>query len=129
MGKDIIAYLITSIRNAGMDKKIKTIKIKDSFINQNIVKLLVREGFLKNVRKHYENTNKYLILTMRHDQVKNMNLKLISRPSVRIYSGYKKIPCILGGIGVAIVSTSRGLMTGREAIIKRIGGEILFYIW
>nr|YP_009121250.1 ribosomal protein S8 [Epipogium roseum]AII40860.1 ribosomal protein S8 [Epipogium roseum] len=129
MGTDIIAYLITSIRNAGMDNKVKKIKIKDNILTKHIVKLLLREGFIENVRKHYENKNKFIILTMNHERVKTINLKLISRPSIRIYLSYKKIPPILGGIGVAIISTSKGLMTGKEAIIKRIGGEILFYIW
>nr|AIS35822.1 ribosomal protein S8 [Epipogium roseum] len=129
MGKDIIANLITYMRNAGMGKKVKTIKIKDTFKTKHIVNLLLREGFIENVRKHYETKNKFIILTTRHDLVKTMNLKLISRPSIRIYSSYKNINPILGGLGVAIISTSKGLMTDREAIIKRIGGEILFYIW
>ena len=59
----------------------------------------------------------------------NLNLKRISRPGLRIYSNYEKIPRILGGMGIVILSTSRGIMTDREARLERVGGELLCYIW
>nr|YP_010760110.1 ribosomal protein S8 [Cuscuta indecora]WEY30024.1 ribosomal protein S8 [Cuscuta indecora] len=131
MGMDNIAEILTFIRNANRNGK-KVVKIPSTNIIERIVKLLLREGFLENVRKHRENSKNFLVLTFRHRKrtVKNhLNLKQISRPGLRIYSKYKKIPKILGGMGIIILSTSQGLLTDREARLKRIGGEILCYIW
>lgn len=134
MGRDTIADIITSIRNADMNRK-ETVRIASTNITENIVKILLREGFIENVRKHRENTQFFFILTLRHRRNKKesyktiLNLKRISRPGLRIYSNSQRIPRILGGIGIVILSTSRGIMTDREARLKGIGGEILCYIW
>ncbi|KAK3021608.1 hypothetical protein RJ639_045241 [Escallonia herrerae] len=119
MGRDTIADIITSIRNADMDRK-RVVRIASTNITENIVKILLREGFIENVRKHPENNKYFLILTLRHRRNRQkpyrniLNLKRISRP---------------GGMGIVILSTSRGIMTDREARLERIGGEILCYIW
>nr|ARD02565.1 ribosomal protein S8 [Lyonothamnus floribundus] len=134
MSKDTIADIITSIRNADMNKK-RTVRIRSTNITENIVKILLREGFIENVRKHQESTKSFLVLTLRHRRNRKgpygtvLNLKRISRPGLRIYSNYQRIPRILGGMGIVILSTSRGIMTDREARIEGIGGEILCYIW
>nr|YP_010012252.1 ribosomal protein S8 [Caylusea hexagyna]QOI12679.1 ribosomal protein S8 [Caylusea hexagyna] len=134
MGRDTIADIITSIRNADLNRK-GTVRIASTSINENIVKILLGEGFLENVRKHRENNKYFLILTLRHRRNKKepyrtvLNLKRISRPGLRIYSNYQRIPRILGGMGIVILSTSRGIMTDREARLEGIGGEILCYIW
>nr|YP_009936708.1 ribosomal protein S8 [Paphiopedilum hirsutissimum]YP_010212236.1 ribosomal protein S8 [Paphiopedilum barbigerum x Paphiopedilum dianthum]QNT11335.1 ribosomal protein S8 [Paphiopedilum hirsutissimum]QUV74643.1 ribosomal protein S8 [Paphiopedilum hirsutissimum]UBK09925.1 ribosomal protein S8 [Paphiopedilum barbigerum x Paphiopedilum dianthum]UBK10237.1 ribosomal protein S8 [Paphiopedilum hirsutissimum]UVU20622.1 ribosomal protein S8 [Paphiopedilum hirsutissimum] len=131
MGRDIIADIITSIRNADMDKKGR-VQIASTNITKNIVKILLREGFIENVRKHQESQKKFLVLTLRHRKTRKGNkiiLKRISRPGRRIYSNYQKIPKILGGMGIIILSTARGIMTDREARLAKIGGEILCYIW
>nr|YP_010994745.1 ribosomal protein S8 [Cypripedium fargesii]YP_010994915.1 ribosomal protein S8 [Cypripedium sichuanense]WAK83313.1 ribosomal protein S8 [Cypripedium bardolphianum]WOZ13653.1 ribosomal protein S8 [Cypripedium fargesii]WOZ13823.1 ribosomal protein S8 [Cypripedium sichuanense] len=131
MGRDIIADIITSIRNADMDKKGR-VKIASTNITKNIVKILLREGFIENVRKHQESQKNFLVLTLRHRKTRKGNkitLKRISRPGLRIYSNYQGIPKILGGMGIVILSTSRGIMTDREARLEKIGGEILCYIW
>nr|YP_009504933.1 ribosomal protein S8 [Senna occidentalis]YP_010963009.1 ribosomal protein S8 [Senna sophera]AWW14051.1 ribosomal protein S8 [Senna occidentalis]QIQ60289.1 ribosomal protein S8 [Senna occidentalis]WNI02464.1 ribosomal protein S8 [Senna occidentalis]WNI02634.1 ribosomal protein S8 [Senna sophera] len=134
MGKDTIADIITSIRNADMNRK-GTVRIPCTNITENIVTILFREGFIENVRKHRENKKDFLVLTLRHRRNKKgsykniLNLKRISRPGLRIYSNYQRIPRILGGMGIVILSTSRGIMTDREARLERIGGEILCYIW
>lgn len=134
MGKDIIADIITSIRNADINRK-GTVRIPSTNITENIVTILFREGFIENVRKHRESNNYFLILTLRHRRNRKgsyktiLNLKRISRPGLRIYSNYQRIPRILGGMGIVILSTSRGIMTDREARLERIGGEILCYIW
>nr|YP_009772490.1 ribosomal protein S8 [Phacellaria compressa]YP_009772562.1 ribosomal protein S8 [Phacellaria glomerata]QIT03580.1 ribosomal protein S8 [Phacellaria compressa]QIT03652.1 ribosomal protein S8 [Phacellaria glomerata] len=137
MGRDTIADIITSIRNADMNKK-GTVRIASTNITENIVKILLREGFIENVRKHRENNNFFLVLTLRHRKNRQkpysnifyiLNLKQISRPGLRIYSNHQRIPRILGGMGVVILSTSRGIMTDREARLEGIGGEILCYIW
>nr|AZL92806.1 ribosomal protein S8 [Cuscuta chinensis]WCF05489.1 ribosomal protein S8 [Cuscuta chinensis] len=134
MGRDTIAEILTFIRNANMDGK-KVVKIPSTNITDKIIKLLLREGFLENVRKHQENGKYFLVLTLRHQKSKKrpltniLNLKQISRPGLRIYSTSKKIPRILGGIGIVILSTSQGILTDREAQLEGIGGEILCYIW
>nr|QCS25410.1 ribosomal protein S8 [Dipentodon sinicus] len=134
MGRDTIADIITSIRNADMNRK-GTVRIAYTNITENIVKILLQEGFIENVRKHRESNNYFFVLTLRHrrnrkEPYKNiLYLKRISRPGLRIYSNYQRIPRILGGMGVVILSTSRGIMTDREARLEGIGGEILCYIW
>nr|YP_009584417.1 ribosomal protein S8 [Angelica polymorpha]YP_009661047.1 ribosomal protein S8 [Semenovia gyirongensis]YP_009710147.1 ribosomal protein S8 [Semenovia transiliensis]YP_010042359.1 ribosomal protein S8 [Angelica keiskei]YP_010149978.1 ribosomal protein S8 [Angelica apaensis]YP_010150398.1 ribosomal protein S8 [Angelica nitida]YP_010161906.1 ribosomal protein S8 [Semenovia thomsonii]YP_010334815.1 ribosomal protein S8 [Ducrosia anethifolia]YP_010334974.1 ribosomal protein S8 [Mandenovia koma len=134
MGRDIIADIITSIRNADMDRK-RVVRIAYTNITENIVKILLREGFIENVRKHKETKKSFLVLTLRHRRnrkrsyINFLNLKRISRPGLRIYSNYQRIPRILGGMGIVIISTSRGIMTDREARLERIGGEVLCYIW
>ena len=134
MGKDTIADIITTIRNADMNRK-GTVRIPSTNITENLLKILLREGFIENVRKHQESNKYFLVLTLRHRRnrkgpYKNvLNLKRISRPGLRIYSNYQRIPRILGGMGIVILSTSRGIITDREARLEGIGGEILCYIW
>nr|AGQ50369.1 ribosomal protein S8 [Rumex acetosa] len=149
MSRDTIADIITSIRNADMNRK-GTVRITSTKITETFVKILLREGFIENVRKHQEKTNiffyrkrektsgknKYfLVSTLRHRRNRKgpytrfLNLKQVSRPGLRIYSNYQRLPRILGGMGILILSTSRGIMTDREARLERIGGEILCYIW
>nr|YP_009402390.1 ribosomal protein S8 [Dichrostachys cinerea]APA33031.1 ribosomal protein S8 [Dichrostachys cinerea]QGA86590.1 ribosomal protein S8 [Dichrostachys cinerea] len=134
MGKDTIADIITSIRNADMNRK-GTVRIPSTNITENIVTILFREGFIENVRKHRESNKYFLVLTLRHRRNRKgsyktiLNLKRISRPGLRIYANYQRIPRILGGMGIVILSTSRGIMTDREARLERIGGEVLCYIW
>ena len=134
MGKDTIANIITSIRNADMTRK-GMVRIPSTNITENIVKILLREGFIENVRKHRESNKDFWVLTLRHIINRKgpyktiLNLKRISRPGLRIYSNYQRIPIILGGMGIVILSTSRGIMTDREARLQGIGGEILCYIW
>nr|QRF94494.1 30S ribosomal protein S8 [Acer cissifolium]QRF95475.1 30S ribosomal protein S8 [Acer henryi] len=134
MGKDTIADIITSIRNADMDRK-GTVRIASTNMTQNIVKILLQEGFLENVRKLVENNKSFFVLTLRHRRNRKgpyrtlLNLKRISRPGLRIYSNYQRIPRILDGMGIVILSTSRGIMTDRAARLEGIGGEILCYIW
>nr|YP_008994517.1 ribosomal protein S8 [Hypseocharis bilobata]AGV02945.1 ribosomal protein S8 [Hypseocharis bilobata] len=134
MGKDTIADVLTSIRNADMARK-ETVRIESTNITENVVKILLRESFIKSVRKHRESNKSFLVLTLRHRRnrkgpyKKVFNLKQISRPGQRIYSNCLGIPRLLGGMGVVILSTSRGIMTDREARLEGVGGEILCYIW
>lgn len=134
MSNDTIANIITSIRNADMNRK-GTVRITYTNITDNFVKILLREGFIENVRKHKERDKYFLVLTLRHKRNKKgsyrplLNLKRISRSGLRIYSNYRRIPKILGGMGILILSTSQGIMTDQEARLKKIGGEILCCIW
>lgn len=134
MGRDTIADVITSIRNADMNRK-GMVQIECTHIAENILKMLLREGFLENVRKHQDNNKYFFVVTLRHRRNRKgmypsiLNLKRISSPGLRIYSNYQRIPRILGGMGIVILSTSQGIMTDREARLEGIGGEILCYIW
>ena len=134
MGKDTIADILTLIRNADMNRK-RTVQIPLTNIIETIVKILLQEGFVENVRKHRESNKDFLVLTLRYRRNRKgsyktfLNLKRISTPGLRIYSNYQRIPRILGGMGIVILSTSRGIMTDREARLERIGGEVLCYIW
>nr|YP_009689277.1 ribosomal protein S8 [Hopea hainanensis]YP_009989870.1 ribosomal protein S8 [Hopea reticulata]YP_010026970.1 ribosomal protein S8 [Hopea chinensis]AXS77476.1 ribosomal protein S8 [Hopea dryobalanoides]QXV93188.1 ribosomal protein S8 [Hopea mollissima]QXV93271.1 ribosomal protein S8 [Hopea odorata]QCF46366.1 ribosomal protein S8 [Hopea hainanensis]QNN01485.1 ribosomal protein S8 [Hopea reticulata] len=131
---DTIADIITSIRNADMNRRGR-VRLVSTKITENIAKILLREGFIENVRKHQEGKKSFLVLTLRHRRNRKgtyrpfLNLKRISRPGLRIYANYQQIPRILGGMGIVILSTSRGIMTDREARLEGIGGEILCYIW
>nr|YP_010471654.1 ribosomal protein S8 [Didymoplexis pallens]YP_010471671.1 ribosomal protein S8 [Didymoplexis pallens]UVG41011.1 ribosomal protein S8 [Didymoplexis pallens]UVG41028.1 ribosomal protein S8 [Didymoplexis pallens] len=132
MNKDIVAEIITCIRNVDTRKKNQTIvQIAYTDITSNIVQILLRKGFIENVRKHQESQKKFLVLTLKtRNQISHkIRSKRISRSSRRIYSDYQQIPNIFGDMGILIISTSRGLMTGKEAILKKLGGEILCFIW
>nr|YP_009769212.1 ribosomal protein S8 [Clitoria ternatea]QIS99913.1 ribosomal protein S8 [Clitoria ternatea] len=135
MGKDTIADILTYIRNADMNRK-GTVQIPFTNITENTVKILLREGFIENIRKQKENDKYFLVLTLQYRRNRKkgpypifLNIKRISTPGLRIYSNYKQIPRILGGMGTVILSTSRGIITDREARLERIGGEVLCYIW
>nr|YP_010471558.1 ribosomal protein S8 [Gastrodia javanica]UVG40897.1 ribosomal protein S8 [Gastrodia javanica] len=130
MGKDIIYKIITSIRNVDADNK-RRVQIVSTNVTNNLIKIFLQEGFIKDVRKNHISNKKFLlVLTLQHKKKKNtINFKNISRPGLQIYSNYKQIPKVLGGLGIVIISTTLGLMTDKEARQKRIGGEILCYIW
>nr|QIM59203.1 30S ribosomal protein S8 [Exacum paucisquamum]QIM59209.1 30S ribosomal protein S8 [Exacum paucisquamum] len=134
MGRDNIAEIITSIQNADVDQK-RVVRIRSINSTKNVVKILLWEGFIETMRKQRENHKNFLVLTLRHRRTHKksyrnlLNFKKISRPGLRIYSNYQQIPRILRGMGIVILSTSRGIMTDREARLEGIGGEILCYIW
>nr|BAK86744.1 ribosomal protein S8 [Sciadopitys verticillata]BAW34556.1 ribosomal protein S8 [Sciadopitys verticillata]BCK60725.1 ribosomal protein S8 [Sciadopitys verticillata] len=122
---------MTSIRNADMAKKDK-VRVTATKITEKIVRILLREGFLKDVREHREGQKSILVSTSRYRENKKKyitTLKRISKPGLRIYSNSREIPKVLGGMGIVILSTSQGIMTDREARHKKIGGELLCYVW
>nr|YP_009514283.1 ribosomal protein S8 [Helixanthera parasitica]AXB38575.1 ribosomal protein S8 [Helixanthera parasitica]QQY86334.1 ribosomal protein S8 [Helixanthera parasitica] len=135
MGNGTSTDIITSIRNANMNRK-GVVRIASTNITESFVKILLREGFIENVKKHEESNQDFLISTLRHRKnrqkpyrINFLNLKQVSRPGLRIYSNYQRIPRILSGRGILILSTPKGIMTDREARLEEIGGEILYYIW
>jgi small subunit ribosomal protein S8 len=132
MSNDIIANMITSIRNANLEKT-KTVQIPATNITKNIGRILLQEGFIQNFREHQEDKNHFLVFTLKYQGRKEKpyitTLRRISKPGLRMYSNHKEIPRVLGGMGIVILSTSEGIMTDREAREKQIGGEILCYVW
>nr|YP_010716159.1 ribosomal protein S8 [Crepidomanes latealatum]WDE75895.1 ribosomal protein S8 [Crepidomanes latealatum] len=132
MNNDTISTMITLLRNANIRRK-TTAQIPANNVTKRIVRILLEEGFLKDIAEHRENTKDLLDVTLKYQgKIKKpyiTALKRISKPGLRIYSGHKRIPRVLGGMGIVILSTSDGLMTDREARRRKIGGEIICYVW
>ncbi|MDY0295780.1 MAG: 30S ribosomal protein S8 [Acidobacteriota bacterium] len=127
---DPIADMLTRIRNATMVQK-TTVEMPLSRMKLEIAKLLKREGFIQNFKVENSVFPAQLILDLKYDGKKSVieGLKRISKPGCRVYASSEEIPSVLGGLGVALLSTSKGIMTGRECEKNRIGGEVLLHIW
>jgi small subunit ribosomal protein S8 len=130
---DTIADMLTRIRNANMARH-QTTKIPSTKMTRNIARVLQEEGFIAQFEEEaQEGVKRNLVVTLKY-KGKNRQpivtaLKRVSRPGLRVYSNRKELPRVLGGIGIAIISTSQGIMTDREARRQGLGGEILCYIW
>lgn len=130
---DPIADLLTRIKNALLVKKTEVV-IPFSKIKFAIAKILKKENFIEKVEKIHSHKNKVfegikIILKYENDRPVISELKRISKPSCRIYLKSKEIRRVKGGLGILIVSTSRGIMTGEEARKRKLGGEILCEVW
>ncbi len=128
---DPIADLLTRIRNA-LTAKHETVSVPNSKMKKAIVDILVNEGFVKSAEVVENDGKSDIVITLKYG-AKNekviTNLKRISKPGLRVYCGYEQLPKVLGGLGVAIVSTSKGVMTDKQARNNKIGGEVLAYVW
>jgi small subunit ribosomal protein S8 len=136
---DMISDMLTRIKNASLVRSRKVLILKNNLI-LNILNLLKQEGFIEsfeeikptNLTKE-QLSKKYVLVLLKYKGVKQepyiTNLKRISKPGLRIYSSYKNIKKVLGGIGIAVLSTPIGVVTDRVAKSKSVGGEILFHIW
>ena len=129
MSNDTVGDFLTQIRNANLTRNFSTITLNTK-TNYQISKILKEEGFIDSFDSF---SSKKLILYLKYKgrQRKPIltNLKRISKPGRRIYTNYKEIPSILGGLGIVILSTSKGILTDRDARLNHIGGEILCSIW
>jgi len=129
---DTISDMLTRIRNACAVRH-STTEVPTTKMTLSIAKVLKSEGFIEDYAETGEGINRTLVLTLKYKgktrQPLINTLQRVSKPGLRVYSPSKKIPRVLGGIGIAIVSTSHGIMTDREARRQGIGGEILCYIW
>jgi small subunit ribosomal protein S8 len=134
MFNDTISDLLTRIRNAGMVDS-STVRIPLTRMSQQLCHILEKEGFISSFQRDEATSNgpAFLTLHLKYSGPERKpcitNLRRISSPGLRVYTNYKDIPKILGGMGIMILSTSQGLMTDREARFRRIGGEILCSIW
>ncbi len=128
---DPIADLLTRIRNA-LTAKHETVSVPNSKMKKSIVDILVNEGFVKSAEVVEKDGKSDIVITLKYG-AKNekviTNLKRISKPGLRVYCGYEQLPKVLGGLGIAIVSTSKGVMTDKQARNNKIGGEVLAYVW
>ena len=128
---DPIADMLTRIRN-GLTVHKETVEVPSSKMKSAIAQIMLEEGYLKGVELVEDGFNGKLVLTLKYtdDNRSVINgLKRVSKPGLRTYSGAKEMPKVLGGFGIAIVSTNQGIMTGKQAKLKNVGGEVLCYIW
>lgn len=128
---DPIADLLTRIRNANQGRH-ETLTIPASRLKEDICKVLVQEGFIAAVERLEEGPQGTLRITMKYTESNDViirGIKRVSKPSLRIYKKRKGINQVLSGLGTSIMSTSKGVMTGRQARREGIGGEVLCEIW
>jgi len=128
---DPIADLLTRIRNAGMVYHDK-VEVPSSRIKREIAELLKEEGYIKDVEYIEDNKQGVLRLYLKYGPNRERvitGLKRISRPGLRVYAKNDEIPKVLGGLGIAVISTSKGIMTDKKARKEGLGGEVISYIW
>nr|YP_010506629.1 ribosomal protein S8 [Tetraselmis suecica]UXF58492.1 ribosomal protein S8 [Tetraselmis suecica] len=130
MQNDTISDMLTRIRNANILHK-KTVLIPWTRINEEIIQVFTREGFITSAQKQEESNNILVTLKYHNKTQKSCitNLQRISKPGLRLYSKAKDMPKILGGMGVLVVSTSKGILTDNEAKQNQLGGELLCSVW
>jgi small subunit ribosomal protein S8 len=129
---DPIADMLTRIRNANLARH-QTTRIPATRLTRNIASVLQSEGFIAGFEEAEDGIKKFLVVSLRYVG-KNRKptikmLKRVSRPGLRVYANRKELPRVLGGIGIAIISTSHGIMTDKDARRQGIGGEVLCYVW
>lgn len=131
MSCDPIADMLTKIRNASFARHEK-VDIPLSKLKLEIIKIFKNEGYIKNFKLVEENKKPVIRIFLKYDQNNKpviTNLKRVSKPGLRIYRGKNDIPRIFNGLGTTVISTSRGVLTGKKAREQGIGGEVLCYIW
>jgi|TARA_B110000967_G_C18326112_1_gene289814 small subunit ribosomal protein S8 len=132
MTNDTIADMLTRIRNANLAKH-QIVQIPSTKVTKAIANVLFNEGLIESFEELSTGIRGSLLLSLKYSGVNRKpvieKIERISKPGLRVYSGSKKMPRVLGGFGTAIISTSKGLMTDRQARSEGIGGEILCYIW
>ena len=130
MVTDPIADLLTRVRNAAMARH-DSVSIPASKMKIAVARILKDEGFISDFSIVKGEPQRTIKITLKYidKQPAFIGLERVSKPGLRIYSGKKEIPRVYGGLGIAVISTSKGLMTGQEAWKKNIGGEVLCYIW
>ena len=128
---DPIADMLTRLRNASAAKH-ETVDMPYSKFKANIAEILKREGYIKDFTAKEAKVGQTLEVTLKYGpngERSIQGIKRISKPGLRIYAGKDDLPRVLGGLGTAIISTSRGVMTDRDARKHNVGGEIIAYVW
>ena len=128
---DVIADMLTRIRNAGTAKH-ETVDVPASNVKNAIAQILVEEGYVKEVQIIDDGKQGVIRIYLKYTENKKpviSGIKRISKPGLRIYASKDELPKVLGGLGVAVISTSKGIMTDKKARKLGIGGEVLAYIW
>ena len=129
---DPIADMLTRIRNANTSKH-DTVDVPASKMKEAIANILLEEGYIKAVDIVEEGKFKTIRITLKYGKDKNekiiTGIKRISKPGLRVYAGKDEIPSVLGGLGIAILSTNQGIITDKEARKLQVGGEVIAFVW
>ena len=128
---DVIADMLTRIRNAN-DAKHETVDIPASNLKKSIAQILLDEGYIKAFQLVEDGKQGIIRITLKYVQGKQKvihGLRRVSKPGLRIYSNCEDMPKVMNGLGIAIVSTSKGVMTDKKARLANVGGEILAFVW
>ncbi len=132
MVNDTISDMLTRIRNANLVKH-QIVQIPATKMSLAITKILKEEGFIKDFESYTENNIKYLLISLKYVGKSRTpvicKIERISKPGLRVYANSKKLPRVLDNLGIAIISTSKGIMTNLKAKELGVGGEVLCYIW
>ena len=128
---DPIADMLTRLRNA-ITAKHESVLVPVSKEKEAIAKILLDEGYIKSFETVEDKKIKYLKIEIKYDNNGNSaiyGLKRISKPGLRVYAGVDKLPEVIGGMGIAILSTNKGIITDKQARKLKVGGEVLAYVW
>ena len=128
---DVIADMLTRIRNAN-DAKHSIVDIPASNLKKAIADILVEEGYVKSYQVIDDGKQGIIRITLKYSAGKQKvirGIRRVSKPGLRIYAGYEDMPKVMNGLGIAIISTSKGLMTDKKARASKIGGEVLAFVW
>ena len=130
MVTDPIADMLTRIRNANQ-MRYKEVEVPASKMKNEIARILKEEGFIVDYKVKKNNIQNILVLSLKYVDKERVitGLKRISKPGLRVYVNANEVPTVLNGLGIAIISTSNGVMTDKDARAKSLGGEVLAYIW
>ena len=131
MNTDPIADMLTRIRNANIVSH-PEVNMPSSKLKVELAKLLKEEGYINDYEVQENGCFKTLNIKLKYDEAGNpviANLKRVSKPGLRTYAKSKDLPKVLGGLGIAIISTSKGILTDRKARKEKVGGEVLCYVW
>ena len=124
---DPIADMLTRMRNA-LQAKHKSVSVPASKTKLAIAELLLKEGYIASYKAEGEGINANIVIDFKNEKVLN-GLRRISKPGLRIYAGVEDLPKVINGLGIAIISTNKGIITDREARKLGVGGEVLAYVW
>ncbi len=128
---DVIADMLTRIRNAN-DAKHETVDVPASNLKKSIAEILLEEGYIKNFQIVEDGKQGIIRVALKYAPGKQKvihGLRRVSKPGLRIYSNCEDMPKVMNGLGIAIVSTSKGVMTDKKARIANVGGEVLAFVW
>lgn len=132
MVNDTISDMLTRLRNANLAKH-QIVEVPCTKMTRNIANILLEEGFIQNVEEVGNTFNMQLLLSLKYigknRQPVITSLRRVSKPGLRVYANRKELPRVLGGLGIAVISTSKGVMTDNKARHQGLGGEVLCYIW
>jgi small subunit ribosomal protein S8 len=128
---DPVADMLARINNATR-ARYDTVEIPSSKIKREVARILKSEGYIEEVEEHGDGINQIIRLTLKYgdeQQSRITGVKRVSKPGLRVYAGVGDLPQVLGGMGTAIISTSAGILSDREARRKKVGGEVLAFVW